>query len=60
MKITAHVQSIDDVAETRTAAEAAMQPGDELEIIVAGLSPAPAERQEARPAAGIPGGMGGS
>ena len=59
MKITAHVKTVEEIEATRSAIEGIMQPGDDAEIIVAGMSPAPAERQEARPAAGLPGGMGG-
>ena len=57
MKVVVHVKSADEIAAARTAAEASMQDGDELEIIVAQRVALPAERQPARPAGGAPGGQ---
>lgn len=60
MKITVYVASVDEVAPARTAAEAQMQAGDELEIIVSPPAPLPAERNERRPAGGTPASMKGA
>ena len=60
MKITVNVTNVDDVADARTAAEAQMQPGDELEIIVSPPAPRPVERTERRPAGGTPASMKGA
>lgn len=57
MKITVYVASVDEIAAARASAEAQMQPGDELEIIVSLPSPVPAARQERKPAGGTPAGM---
>lgn len=54
MKITVHVASTDAIAQAREEIEAAMQDGDEGEIIVAQPVNAPVERQERRPAGGVP------
>lgn len=54
MKITVHVKTVDEIEEARTAVEAQMQDGDDGEIIVAQPVNAPVERQERRPAGGVP------
>lgn len=54
MKITVHVPSTDEIADARARIEEAMQDGDEGEIIVAQPVNAPVERQERRPAGGVP------
>lgn len=53
MRITVYVSTVEEVPAARAAAEEAMIEGDELEIIVAMPVARPAERQDARPAAGI-------
>lgn len=58
MRVVVHVRSPDEIADARAAAEATMQEGDELEIIVAQPVARAAERQEARPADGTPANMG--
>lgn len=46
MKVTLHVASVEEVAEARAAAEASLQEGDELEIVVGQpTASAPAELQ---------------
>lgn len=54
MKITVHVPSTDAIAQARDDIEAAMRDGDEGEIIVAQPINSPVERQERRPAGGVP------
>ena len=54
MKITVHVPTTDAIATAREEIEAAMREGDEGEIIVAQPVNAPVERQERRPAGGVP------
>lgn len=53
MKIVVHIPTIEAVPEARTAAEATLQEGDELEIIVAG-GVRPAEPQPQSQAVGHP------
>lgn len=60
MRVTVHVSSVEEVASAREKAEASMQDGDELEIIVGQPVARPAERQEARPAGGVKANMGGA
>lgn len=54
MKITVHVKTVDEIEGARTAVEAQMQDGDDGEIIVAQPVNTPVERQERRPAGGVP------
>lgn len=60
MRVTVHVSTPDEIPAARAAAEAVMQDGDELDIIVAQRMPVAAERQAARPAGGVPANMGGA
>jgi hypothetical protein len=50
LRLEVHVPSIDQIPDARTAAEAVMQSGDELEIIVDTPTPTPASIQERKPA----------
>jgi len=54
MKITVHVKSVDEIEGARTSVEAQMRDGDDGEIIVAQPVNAQVERQERRPAGGVP------
>ena len=54
MKITVHVKTVEEIDAARAAVEAQMQDGDDGEIIVAQPVNAPVERQERRPAGGVP------
>lgn len=57
MKITVHVKAVEEIEAARAAVEAQMQDGDDGEIIVAQPVNAAVERQERRPAGGVPAGM---
>lgn len=53
MRIVVNVASVEEVPAAREAAEATMQEGDELEIVVGSNAPArPAETQPMRQAVG--------
>jgi transcription elongation factor len=54
VKVTIHVSTIGEVSAARTAAEATLQPGDELEVIVGQVSARTAEVQPSRQAVGHP------